>query len=548
MCMKKICFSKFLKNHQNIIILIIISLFLLLSVKPFFNFPLNDGWYYDFSVRSLLFKHELKIHNAVAPILPMHILNGTLFSMILGYSHNTLRLSTIFFSVCGVVGLYKILRELDFSKLPSFFGSLLLLVNPLYFNLSQTFMTDIPFLSMTILSILFYIKAMKRNKNLFYLLTSIFSIFSFSIRQCGILTILGIFLHFIIFNREKINFKRIFILFLLPLISVISIFYWYYFIHTPTQLYIAQAKMFSPKFFLERIKSRPFNILAYIGFFSFPLIFTYFLNIKKIFARIFNKKYLFTIAFIIFLVLGYCSYNHIENKNLMPYGYNNIHIRGLGAVDTLSGEKNIMFSEDVRLLVTVFSLISMIFFTYFCVLEVGIFKKNNKKNILYFIGLIYFSYLLIAPFSYDRYFIILLPTVIVILLKYLKNLNLWKVGIFITIFIFSFYSWGYTQDYINWNQARWDGIHYLLNKGIHPSKIQGGFEYCGLYFDSVGFLENYRKENPEEVNSKTSLPHWPCVNDKYVVSFSPLSEYEVIKKINYKSLVSNDYIYILKEE
>ena len=60
----------------------------------------------------------------------------------------------------GLLGMYGVLRQLEAKSTVVLFGVGVVGANPLYMSSSYTFMTDVPFLSMMIVSILFLIRGM----------------------------------------------------------------------------------------------------------------------------------------------------------------------------------------------------------------------------------------------------------------------------------------------------------------------------------------------------------------------------------------------------
>jgi hypothetical protein len=93
------------------------------------------------------------------------------------------------------------------------------------------------------------------------------------------------------------------------------------------------------------------------------------------------------------------------------------------------------------------------------------------------------------------------------------------------LILFGFWSAYGTYDYMSWNRARWDGIDYLLQSGVPEYEIDGGMEY-----DARFLLEPYNTPREEAVN----WHGWAySISDKYVISFNPLPNYNVLKEIDY---------------
>ena len=81
-----------------------------------------------------------------------HILWGWLFTLPFGFSFVALRWSTSSLAAIGLCGLYLLLRRLDVPRREALLGAGTLGVYRIFRMLSATFMTDVPFVSVTILA------------------------------------------------------------------------------------------------------------------------------------------------------------------------------------------------------------------------------------------------------------------------------------------------------------------------------------------------------------------------------------------------------------
>src|SRR5207248_711133 len=109
-----------------------------------------------------------------------------LFAHLFGFSHTTLRISTLVLAGSGVLAFYLLLRELlDPGR--ALLGALLLLFNPLFVFLSYSFMTDVPFLSLALWALFCYVRALRaRSPRLGWLAAgSALAGGAFLIRQLG---------------------------------------------------------------------------------------------------------------------------------------------------------------------------------------------------------------------------------------------------------------------------------------------------------------------------------------------------------------------------
>ena len=128
----------------------------LLLVPPTLNVPLNDDWAYAQSVQQLLATGQLHVSNWSTAALIPQIYWGAAFTHLVGnFSFVTLRLSTILFSLVTALALYDLLRQLDLPWIAALLGVLTLIANPLFLNLTYSFMTDVFYLGLMLISLAF---------------------------------------------------------------------------------------------------------------------------------------------------------------------------------------------------------------------------------------------------------------------------------------------------------------------------------------------------------------------------------------------------------
>jgi hypothetical protein len=132
-------------------------------IRPVGDFPLNDDWSYGKIVRTLVETGRLEYTPWVSMALLTQILWGALFCLPFGFSHTALRFSTLTLGLAGVLGTYALLRECRMRRSTAFLGALTVAVNPVYFNLAATFMTDVPFFAFAVLSAWLLVRALRRG-------------------------------------------------------------------------------------------------------------------------------------------------------------------------------------------------------------------------------------------------------------------------------------------------------------------------------------------------------------------------------------------------
>ena len=136
---------------------------LALLLRPFQDTPFIDDWVYAWSVQRLLDGHGLAVLDWSSHPDFAHVLWGALFCLPSGFSFAALRVSTWVAALLGLCGFHLLLRALGVDRRRAALGTALLGLNPVFFVLSATFMTDVPFVTLSIWAALALIGAIARH-------------------------------------------------------------------------------------------------------------------------------------------------------------------------------------------------------------------------------------------------------------------------------------------------------------------------------------------------------------------------------------------------
>ena len=145
-------------------ILLLLWIAMAILVNPTGDFPLNDDWSFGRAVRTLVDEGKYSPTGWTSMPLLTHVLWGSLFCLPFGFSFTTLRVSTLVMGALGVLVTYGILREIRGDTRIPFLGALVVAVNPLYFSLSHTFMTDVTFGGFSLLSLFYLVRGLERGR------------------------------------------------------------------------------------------------------------------------------------------------------------------------------------------------------------------------------------------------------------------------------------------------------------------------------------------------------------------------------------------------
>jgi hypothetical protein len=150
------------------------------------NVPVIDDWVYAWSVEQFVQTGRLRVleFSAVYPIA--QIVWGALFVRVAGFSFGVLRCSTVIVSTLGCWAVYLTLRELGCRRSTTLLAACALALDPVYFALSFSFMTDVPFVSLAAIATYFYVSAIGRDRTPRLWVGGLFSIAAFLVRPLAI--------------------------------------------------------------------------------------------------------------------------------------------------------------------------------------------------------------------------------------------------------------------------------------------------------------------------------------------------------------------------
>jgi len=140
---------------------------------------------------------------------------------------------------------------------------------------------------------------------------------------------------------------------------------------------------------------------------------------------------------------------------------------------------------------------------------------SSRESILLIALISFILYLgvVMINFTYfDRYMIPLAFLSIIILSSQNPQPFSYKPVSIVILFFMGTISLTQTKNYVAWNKCRWELTQSAMKNGIEPKLIDGGHEINGWFGDKI------------DCNGQ-----WDISQKKYVVSFMPISGYQVIK-------------------
>lgn len=522
-------------------------------VNPLGNFPLNDDWHYAYPVKTLIETGEYQLHSYFSPNIFLQVIWGYLFCLIPNeFSFTYLRFSTLVTAVfCGFVFFQIIKSKTNRSFYEAIFLTFFLIFNPLFFSLSFSFMTDVPFLLLCLSSMFFYKKYLEEEKMVHRMLGIGLAIAALLIRQPGILILVSAELSIIFFSffkkkKERIPMKEIFKSKMIfgAIVSILSAMVVYFFIENYLKFwldgrghYISVGGEYlktlkeNPSLFIFQFSKRGLMTIFYTGLFCFPLIAIF---IEKIKAVQLHQKWLFAVVVLFNLLVTFLLF---KNNYIFPFGGNIFYNLGLGPV----------LLKDIYVLnfATGFEISNYIFISLGLVCQIlgcyiflflgkklfQVFREPLKHkfflllvltNVVYLGAMMIFSY-------FDRYLLLLFASVLIIVFYENSNKRIYQYrSVVVLTVLFGFFSVVATKDYLTWSRVSDAAYEKLRERGIDEKKIDGGLSKNGF----EGTLSEIEKTH------------------EYVLTFNHLENYEEVESITFYRwlFLQDDQLLILKKQ
>lgn len=430
------------------------------------NFPLADDWAYARGF--LLFAHGQGLHYLNwSPMpqlaqwlwaLPFLWLGSPALPMV------SLRISTIVISWFGLWAFYDLLRQGGLARDRALFGTVLLALNPLFFLIQGSFMTDVPSLSLCLIALAFYGRAFESENASWLTPAVIVAVLAGITRQNTVAAPVAAMV--MLWRKPTLRWQLPWLAAVLLPVAIAGVAHIWFTgrddtmrlppaVPTPTMTLIL-----------------PFALLLYCGLASSPMLLVH--------PRP-RSWMVFGISFVVLLVfVKYWLANgkYLPRGDLFPYIDGHITPYGPYSEWTLIGVRPLLLERPLRWLLTILG----------CAGAAGLIDRvvEAGKNKQLWEALPLFTFLSI-PFIFiamvfDRRFLFVFPGAIYLAGVGSKQSTWWWLPGLATCALWGAAAVGITHDSLAWNAARWAvGRRAVEERHIHPWDIEGGFEWDGSF-------------------------------------------------------------------
>ncbi len=538
------------------IILLLYGLMVLL-VPPEHEFPVNDDWIYATSVRKVL-NGIFVIPDWSQASQLTHALWGAGFARLFGFSFTTLTWSMIALAVLGSLVFYALLRRLDIAPLTALFGTLLLACNPLLIHLSYSFMTDVSFLTFTLLSCYCYLRGVQGNGEGWLWLGGAMAAVALLDRQTGLVVALVAWVYLML--AGQLNWRRAFATLALPALGLAGFLIWQ--ASQPlneASLYTATATRAAFADPLAAIAGRALRFslaLPTLGLFI-PTLLRWggrlFVTVAALLGSVVVWLYWYrgTVSFDV--TIG----NNFDSGGFQPPIFFHIPILTVGSSGLWLGLSVVAALLTAALLNTILGAafdwgqrIRLLPGDWWMRIRAGM----QPAHFIYLAGLLLLlSGTVITADVFDRYFLPVMPAIILLLLKqpslqrsaYLRLHYI----VLIPLFVFSLVA---QRDYFAYAGTRWTAGQWLVSQGVKYEQMDGGFEWNGwwLYDKAVSETPPPAERQYTNHSPQLNIPFAPdaLIDPIWRLEVSAGDSYQTIKRFSYTSWLdggSQRYVLVL---
>jgi hypothetical protein len=501
-------------------------LFCVVLIKPYSEMATIDDWAYARVAQVFAQTGHFTYHGWEAAMLGWQVLWGALFIKLFGYSFLALRWSVLFLGIVTAVLLYRILMLFSLSSEKAAFGTLTVVLSPLYLPLVSSFMTDAPALFSLLVCIYGCQRALLAASDRAALMwlcgSAAINVLGGTVRQIVWFGSLVVIPSAFWLLRRRHNFIKIGMATWFASIAGIYVFVSWF----KRQPYAIAINPLSGHIHLHNIghiiRVVPDAILGTL-FICLPILVGWLPTLARR-SRSFRVKLLaFCIALTPFL--WWLDFTGRLVFHLAPWSPNVITPQGIMPPASVMGDKPQILSKDLLLFLTLLFGLSLFAFLLAQIERVKQCRDLDepKREVLTmrealvllvpFCGA-YMMFLISTTFAegfmlmFDRYYLPLLaPAVILLLLAFESNSSEpVPITCYLVLLAFTVFGVAGTHDLFVESRATLKAIQEIQAAGVPPTSSSGAWQYDGwLQIEIAGTLNDSRIVNPRGVYQK--LPH-----------------------------------------
>jgi hypothetical protein len=518
--------------------LAVVWLTLIVTASPRGEFPIIDDWSYAQSTWWTVEAGRVRLHDFTSMPLLTHVAIGSAWTLAFGKSFEALRTLTLTFGLAGILSLYALGRELGAPRWAAFLSALTLALNPLYFMLSCSYMTDVPFCALSIVSLWLFVAGYNSTKPraASLLLAGAFAVALAATLERQVGLALSISFAVALGMRSRDAWWKRLALALPTVISVVGLVGYERWLayessvpsgyHLPIER-IQLALDTGIAGFVLHVFGNASEAILLLAMLSIPIALLLAANRSS-----WEVKLLWGVFSVVIAV-------RIASLGVQaPFNAESLFDLGIGVIAMY----NWVSIQDASLWWPI-----LLFVTTASIFSAGVWcgiglsdLRSAARNPLAIAAALFLAlsmFPLIAGEFRDRYLLVPLSIVLVLGAVHLGRLSARTPAIVLIVLLFAGLAW-YTvagvHDLFAMNRVRWSILADLSSSGIDPKAIDGGYEFNGL---NTYYLEPGLKHALGPGKS----PYW-VVDDEWIVALAPEQQrdYEIVNSYEVDHWLSDD--------
>ncbi|MDQ3284046.1 MAG: glycosyltransferase family 39 protein, partial [Acidobacteriota bacterium] len=194
-----------MRDRSALLLLVAAFALAVFVVDPRGDFPLNDDWGVGFTTFHLVETGRIQFTPFASATAYLQFAWGALWASLFGESFTVLRCATLTLSLASTLLAYALLRAARVSQRLALFGAAALLFHPLFFWASFTSMTHVPFVCLSLVAALMFVRAWERE-GVWLAIAFAATVASFFTRQFAILNALAPLVVALMYRRKRVAF------------------------------------------------------------------------------------------------------------------------------------------------------------------------------------------------------------------------------------------------------------------------------------------------------------------------------------------------------
>jgi hypothetical protein len=469
------------------------------------DFPLNDDWAYALGAFAFARGEGLHYQGWSSAALLGQWLWAFPFIRCLGESHVALRLSTLVLSGIGLAAFVDLLRGAGVAARTAALAGAALALNPLYFLMAGTFMSDVPALAFSLVALALYQRAFaSRQAVLLGAVAALFAVAAVTTRQNAVAVPAAVGL-LLVARPDLRSRAHLWIAVLVPVSAALWTSSW---MNARADVLNLHPRLPAPQECLLLL----YCAAHMSGLAAIPLLLAPSAGSRK--------------AFVVALAVMLCGAAWLrlsrDSDGLFPYVGN--VLTPVGAERT--EDELYIPGEEVRPLVlgaagqSLVTLVGCLGAAALVARAARLSQRWQSAGLLAAFSLVHVLILVVSPQLFDRYLIVLMPGALAVAALSAsapsprRELFVWA-----ALAASGAVSVALMHDWLAWNTARWTLGRRALASGIPPAAIEGGFEWDGWF---AGGVDQARQRPPQALVLRADRLLFPGVTGHYALSFAPL--------------------------